>query len=286
MQSRGAGADSSVLTTELQALRLRDKSLSEELATLRSDSQKWRAAEAAYELQRSQEESKAAATDKKMNDLGAKLAKAEEKLLKTEKSLLDVTLKHDKSVALEGRVEHLGRMLRHHLAQRVCGERQVRAAVGLPLRSSYSDTASKYRGLRTGATVTALTDFDGAGESTDMEMAEELKGFILRRALSGWREESGRNGSGLVHAIAVWGWRRTLEAAEDLAALVDSQIIAAKPKPDLASAQASRPAAAAGQAMNGAAISAVFSAKRALASARGFAADFAAHAPSDAAHGT
>ena len=134
--------------------------------------------------------------------------------------------------------------------------------------------------------MTVLSDFDGAGESADMEMAEELKGFILRRVLSGWREESGRNGSGLVHAIAVWGWRRTLEAAEDLAALVDSQAIKAKPKTDLSSGQDSRPAAAAGQAMNGAAISAVFSAKRALASARGFAADFAAHAPSDAAQGT
>jgi len=38
-------------------------------------------------------------------------------------------------------------------------------------------------------------------------MAEELQRFILRRVLLGWREESGRNGGGLVHAIAVWGLR-------------------------------------------------------------------------------
>lgn len=282
----GAIAAAQVLTfsarkTELQALRLRDKSLSEELTTLRSDNKRWRAAEAAYELQKTQEETKAAAADKKMNDLNAKLLKAEAKLLESEKSLLDVTLKYEKNVALEGRVEALGRMLRHHLAQRVCGERQVRAAVGLPLRCSFSATSSKYKDLHSSTGPTTLSDLADA-ESSDMAMAEELKGFILRRVFNGWREESRRNGSGLVHAIAVWGWRRALEAADDLSALVDSHL-RTNTKADLPRSQISK--ATSGVFMNGAALSGLFSAKRARASARGFSLDFSSHTPSDAAQG-
>lgn len=59
-----------------------------------------RAAEAAYELSRSQEESRAAVGEKKMSELSGKLAKAEEKLGKAEKSLREVTVKYEKGVAL------------------------------------------------------------------------------------------------------------------------------------------------------------------------------------------
>jgi len=109
-----------------------------------------------------------------------------------------------RAAAQEDRVEALGRMLRHHLAQRVCGELQVRAAVGLPPRSSFSITAAKYRDPQEGAIFASLA---GGADDESSEMAEELQRFILRRVLLGWREESGRNGGGLVHAIAVWGLR-------------------------------------------------------------------------------
>jgi len=186
-----------------------------------------------------------------------------------------------RAAAQEDRVEALGRMLRHHLAQRVCGELQVRAAVGLPPRSSFSITAAKYRDPQEGAIFASLA---GGADDESSEMAEELQRFILRRVLLGWREESGRNGGGLVHAIAVWGWRRSLEAADALVALVDAQITP-KPRAAIAGTAGAPKPPAGGTATTGSAIAALFSAKRAYACARGFMADFPAHAPSDAAQG-
>ena len=303
-------ASTELLEHDLDSLRARDNLLGEELATLRRDNQRCRANQASYDLSRAQDESKAAEIDKKMSEQKNKLLKCEDKLLQTEKNLQQLTLNHTTDVVVEEHVGSLGRMLRHQWSARVMGERQVRAAVGLPPRGALSGAAFKpasrdgstefasfSRSLISGQSSTYHTcSTYQAKASRDLRlehhegMPEELQQFVLRRIWMRWHQQSSRLGVGLVHAISVWGWRRSLEAAGDLADLVDLSLARASgaaaystDKPDGTNVEVEQ--SRSNTCLNGAAMAAAFSAKRALAHARAFMADFPAYTPADAFQG-
>jgi len=297
-------ASTELLEHDLDSLRARDNLLGEELATLRRDNQRCRADQASYDLSRAQDESKAAEIDKKMSEQKNKLLKCEDKLLQTEKNLQQVTLNHATDVAVDQHVGSLCRMLRHQWSARVIGERQVRAAVGLPPRGALSGAASK-PASRDGSTefasfsrslISGQSSTYQATASRDLRlehhegMPEELQQFVLRRTWMRWHQQSSRLGVALVHAISVWGWRRSLEAAGDLADLVDLSLARASgaaaystDKPDGTNVEVEQ--SRSNTCLNGAAMAAAFSAKRALAHARAFMADFPAYTPADAFQG-
>ena len=278
-----------LLDEELKELRERDKTLTDDLSALRRDIQRYRANEAGNELARSREESKLAEVERKNADLNEKLVKAEEKLVGTEASLHDVSLKYEKLKAVEGRVEMLGRRMRVYLGQRVCGERQVRAAVGLPhATTSFTDKSYQQGKGHQGLSAIALSHTD----ETELQegMAEELQRFVLQRIMSGWREQSTRVGSGLVHAISVWGWYQTMKAAIKLGDLVEQQMLASvvtqRPTADTSKSPFCSNGLDSQGVLSSAGLSTVLSAKRGLAHAQGLLKDFCAHSPSEACQGS
>ena len=281
-------SNAQLLEEELQSLRERDKALSEELSTLRRDNQRCRAAEASHELARTQQESKTEEIEKKASDLYSKFIKCQEQLLETEKELQQATMRCENRHILEGRVESLRGTLYHQLIYRITGERAVRQAAGLPPRGfgrlfpKHKDT-SEVNGVASAPFSSVSRNMAGFDDEPqqDLELLEELQWFVKRRALMGWREQSARLGTGLVHAICLWGWRRALECAGDLADLVELQLKRTNTKAEV-DGIISVDNSGACSSLNGATMASLFAAKHALALARGFMADFPAHSPAHA----
>jgi hypothetical protein len=216
----------------------------------------------------------------------------DEKLLCAQRELQEVALLYEKARAMEENVEALGRMLRLHLSKRVCGERQVRMAVGLPPRVSFIQTSIGLKQRKTPASGVKSLVF---GYDSDEEngqgpiMNEELRTFVLKRVIRGWREQSNRIGSGLVHALCVWGWRRALEAALEFAEVVNPLLSQASGtesgKGAGNNASISERMLANGNLSAGSMLT-ILHAKRALVHARGMMKDFSAHTPVDAFSGS
>ena len=166
---------------------------------------------------------------------------------------------------------------------------QIRAALGLPVNCRHSTTSSATKRMKNESANASQGNFLSmlSNVPDDGQVDPDLRLYVMQRIVDRWRQQS--SGASLVHAVSVWGWRRALAAAGELAEVLEQQV-----SPCAAASSAGQPAghiyagkeAAASQSLNGAGIAALFSARRQLMHVRGFMADFPSHMPCEARAGS